>query len=262
MAVSAPSTITTDPICSTPSYISTTAVFREEQCYCDCFEIDTDPAVIQEIIDHLVTNLTVNTGSLSSTRREKTSAPDDRPTAISVGFFGIMIILIVIAAIIFQDVAAVSFLITKAVIRKIRTGTFKEPKKPKRKNKRIDMNNLDQMGPTVIISEGINNGLPDVEDPVVPETNSSCVTVSSVALTVTIEPTTHSKPRRRPKNTSSSVPKRPIISTMKKTTTTRKIVSKTKPLNVKASTGSKSTGKFNKTKKIGVKQITKLKSKI
>ncbi|XP_050395552.1 uncharacterized protein LOC126814454 [Patella vulgata] len=238
--VDVPGTIIVSNItCATPSYLPTTAM-AEDMCYCDCFEIDLNPVVLQEKLDNILSNITVNIDQLSSTRREKTSAVDDRPTAISVGFFGILIITVVIAAIVFQDVVSLLYFLARGIIRKIKTGQFTEsrklPKKKKRKTEPEPPTKKETINPTSYTS------LPDVENPEIVQPTVEQIPMVSEAAALSGRPNIPSsskpkmaKPKNKPKvkrSSDSSLPSKGktvtkisgVTRPIKKKTGTKKLV--------------------------------------
>ena len=86
-----------------------TSVSGATTCLCGCDSVTQSVAVIvtlEEKIETLVKNLTVETKSTSKYRRSKESAEDDRASAITLGYFGGAIMGVTAAIIIFLDVVS------------------------------------------------------------------------------------------------------------------------------------------------------------
>ncbi|KAK6178468.1 hypothetical protein SNE40_013255 [Patella caerulea] len=83
--------------------VSVVQVVSNEFCSCSCKIINEDPQVLEDKLAEIKQNLTVNTVKLSSTIRKKTSAPDNRPSAVSVGYMGIVTLSVVFGFFVLQD---------------------------------------------------------------------------------------------------------------------------------------------------------------
>ncbi|KAL8614168.1 hypothetical protein ACOMHN_026385 [Nucella lapillus] len=103
-AESSTGTTTLAPLTSSPTAISspTGVLTRAEArlCPCHCSLVNRSvPALgtaeVSEIVSQIKTQLTVETGNLSSTVRKKTSAPDERTSARVAGSLGVALLVLV-----------------------------------------------------------------------------------------------------------------------------------------------------------------------
>ena len=70
---------------------------------------------LDEMVKTLVAHLSVNTEDLSSVKRSKISAPDDRASSTTMGYFGITLIGVTFGTIIFLDIGKLVFDIRLAI---------------------------------------------------------------------------------------------------------------------------------------------------
>ncbi|XP_050395579.1 uncharacterized protein LOC126814471 [Patella vulgata] len=100
------STSRTDSTTSNPVSVTNASVVQivsNEFCSCSCKVINEDPQVLKDKLAEIKQNLTVNTVKLSSTIRKKNSVPDNRPSAVSVGYMGIVTMSVVFGLCVLQD---------------------------------------------------------------------------------------------------------------------------------------------------------------
>ena len=77
-----------------------------------CLEAQYEPSNVtlteeelQNVLDQIVANLSVNTDDLSKVRRSKISAPDDRASSTTVGLFGISFVGVVLGLVFILDLS-------------------------------------------------------------------------------------------------------------------------------------------------------------
>ncbi|XP_060608350.1 uncharacterized protein LOC132760380 [Ruditapes philippinarum] len=109
LTTTAPTTTTTSaPAAATTTTVSTTTASTNTSnsvCYCPCNSSDltlTDEQ-LQDKLDEIKRNLTMNVSNLSSRIRKLTSAEDKRVSAVSIGYVGVGILVVIFSAIVFID---------------------------------------------------------------------------------------------------------------------------------------------------------------
>ena len=71
-------------------------------CVCDCY--DNQNVTLEEKLQEIRTALYVNKKTLSSTKRKLISAGDERPSAASIGYFGMVLLCLVGLVLIVPDI--------------------------------------------------------------------------------------------------------------------------------------------------------------
>ncbi|XP_069141380.1 mucin-3A-like [Argopecten irradians] len=99
-------TTTPQPTTTTPPNTSTITMSTatQQNCVpCPCYTNTTNNQTVEEFREEVRKNLLVDTSTLSSSIRKKTSASDPRPSAAAVGYIGIVLLSIVFGGIALMD---------------------------------------------------------------------------------------------------------------------------------------------------------------
>ncbi|ESO95095.1 hypothetical protein LOTGIDRAFT_160856 [Lottia gigantea] len=105
----------------------TVKTISNEFCSCHCHKNKDDPDEIEEKITVIKKDLTVSVVKLSSSRRKKTSATDERTSATAVGYVGVVILSVVMGLLAIQDIHSVLIFISTHIKIAFRRGTSIRP---------------------------------------------------------------------------------------------------------------------------------------